>query len=208
MQDASFGGNVRGMTIMQSFVLLGASIVDEDAINDLALLLPAWNPFAGEAPGLVQVGDHSIGPVYGLCSPEVERPADGTSVAASGYPLSNQALITNAGCIASGWLSDADARRLLLLREGPGSYDHVDRYLADLEVNGGNSGGPVYETERGQVIGVCVATQNAYVTAAAEPVRTQDGSPLVYSSGLTIVVPSKYVVALLERHNLSWGGST
>src|SRR5205085_6189322 len=36
----------------------------------------------------------------------------------------------------------------------------AQRYLADLEVNGGNSGGPVYLVETAAVIGVCVATQS------------------------------------------------
>ncbi len=74
-------------------------------------------------------------------------------------------------------------------------------YLADLEVNGENSGGPVYRQEDGAVIGVCVATQNAFVDFgdADGGVVFAEGRPLVYSSGLTVIVPSKHVVALLER---------
>lgn len=34
-----------------------------------------------------------------------------------------------------------------------------------------------------------------------------DGRPLVYSSGLTVVVPAKYVVALLDQHGVQWGAT-
>jgi hypothetical protein len=44
----------------------------------------------------------------------------------------------------------------------------ADSYLADMQVNGGNSGGPVYRVAEGGVIGVGVASRGA-------PTWTPDG---------------------------------
>ena len=77
--------------------------------------------------------------------------------------------------------------------------DIADTYLVDSEVNPGNSGGPVYLVESAEIIGVCVATKPA-------PVRDEQGNPvsinetkLYYSSGLTVVIPSRYVIRLIEQ---------
>jgi hypothetical protein len=118
--------------------------------------------------------------------------------------LLSDALVTNAGSVASAWVSDPGSVARLGLPE-PGA-DVADRYLADLEVNGGNSGGPVYTQGAARVIGVCVATQSALVRHR-DGVAVIDGAPLVYSSGLTLVVPSKYVVALLQRNGITWENS-
>jgi S1-C subfamily serine protease len=204
MEGASVGG-VTGLTVMRSFTIIGCDVVDEDAMNDLALLRMRANPFQGEVPVLIQAGDTAITGLHGVAPPDLDRPEDGALVAASGYPLASDALVTNAGCIASAWMTDRDAAALLRMQD-PRFAESVDRYLADLEVNGGNSGGPVYRIDTGHVVGVCVATQNAYVMFGDEqngPV-VADGRPLVYSSGLTIVVPAKYVTALLKQHDLVW----
>lgn len=205
MQNASIGG-ATNITMTRNFTVIGCDVVAEDSINDLALLRLTANPFAGEVPTLIQIGETSITGLHGICAPDVDRPVDGTAVAASGYPLKNDALVTNSGCIASGWLTDRDAAALLQ-QQDPQSRDSVDRYLADLEVNGGNSGGPVYRANTACVIGVCVATQNAFVTFGDQEggVVSANGRPLVYSAGLTIVVPAKYVVAFLDQNGLMWG---
>jgi S1-C subfamily serine protease len=189
---------------------LGADVVAVDAINDLALLRLTKNPFAGELPVLIQMpGGADISSPYGVSSPDLERPADGVAIAASGYPLANDLLITSSGTIASGWISDRDAAELLR-SEKPRSHDRAIRYLADLEVNGGNSGGPVFRIDSGEVLGVCVATQNALVMFADQQggPATVERRPLVYSSGLTIVVPARYVDALLDEHGLVWGAGS
>jgi S1-C subfamily serine protease len=208
MQNASFPG-ATNITVMRSFTIIGSEVVAEDAVNDLALLRLQANPFAGEVPTLIQIGETSITGLHGVCRADTERPADGNSVAVSGYPLRSDSLVTNAGCIASGWLDDRDAAALLRSQD-PASYDSVDRYLADLQVNGGNSGGPVYRIDTAAVIGVCVATQTTPVMfgdQAGGP-AIADGRPLVYSAGLTIVVPAKYVVAFLSQNGISWGSTS
>ena len=110
----------------------------------------------------------------------------------SGYPLSYPTLITTAGIIASAW----DSNSMDVVPEGapPGFTipDMPDSYLADVAVNPGNSGGPVYLQDDGSVIGVCVA----FTIAEAG----NGGVPLRYNSGLSIVVPIRYAVDLLSRH--------
>lgn len=176
----------------------------------MALLRLQANPFAGETPIPIQIGDTVITGLHGVCEPDLERPVDGAGVAASGYPLQNSALVTNAGGIASAWLTDREAAALLRL-EDPHTRESADRYLADLEVNGGNSGGPVYRVDTGRVIGVCRATQSAPVTFGDEEggaVIPEGRGPLVYSSGLTVVVPAKYVAKFLDENGLAWAGRT
>jgi len=67
--------------------------------------------------------------------------------------------------------------------------------LADINVNPGNSGGPVYLASDGSVVGICVG----YLPTN---VRDAKGTPMVYyyNTGLAVVVPSRYVHDLLERH--------
>jgi S1-C subfamily serine protease len=164
-----------------SFTVLLAHVVSEDVANDLAILQATQNPFRDGLPILIAVNEIQVRSEVGVASLNAERPPEGVPVASSGYPLSNSVLITNAGVIASAWATAPD-----------------DRYIADLEVNPGNSGGPVYLVEDGSVIGVCVATQTAPVRWRGEPFSVQ-GAPLIYSSGLTVVIPSRHVLDLMAR---------
>jgi S1-C subfamily serine protease len=172
---------------------LGVSLDD-----DLAALRLKENPFAGQIPPTPDLGDGPILPLFGVAKLDVERPRDGATVAVSGYPLLSNVLVTNSGCVASAWgwgiddpmpepspppADQGDEVHELTIMQGP----LPERYLADLEVNGGNSGGPVYLQETAGVIGVCVATRSAYVMYADQQggaVMTPRG-PIVYSSGLT-----------------------
>jgi len=85
--------------------------------------------------------------------------------------------------------------------------DTADFYIGDMHVNPGNSGGPVYSVEQGKVIGVCVA-------AALAPVVYGDGNhepasagnrPLFSNSGLSVVIPVRYVIDLLKKNNVKSG---
>lgn len=183
------------VSIRASFELADCHVVEEDARHDLALLKLVTNPFASGRPsGVHQIADGGMGvnSMYGLAPLTLDRPRDGEEIAVSGYPLANPTLITTAGIVASAWASDT----MDVVPEGaPAGFtmpDIKDSYIADVAVNPGNSGGPVYLRDRGHVIGVCVAFRVAEADAG--------GVPLRYNSGLSIVVPIQYGIALLGRH--------
>jgi serine protease Do len=171
--------------IQANFTLVDATVVDRDQRHDLALLRTEQNPFAGEVTSGFGIGDKQVPLLYGIAPLDVERTTDGVAVAISGYPLGNAALVTNSGAIASAWAWDMN------------SDDH---YLADTEVNPGNSGGPVYRVADAVVIGICVATQPAPVRDDHGEFVRVGGRRIFYSSGITKVIPATGVAQLLERH--------
>jgi len=176
--------NMRG-----NFTLMNFGVIETDTIHDIALLklkstkIPRM--FANRPP-------LKLTPVI-LKS---DRPEDGVTIGISGYPLNQSVLVTNGGFLATSWAFDLQE---LELPGTPGFYrklDIADSYLADINVNPGNSGGPVYLAGDGSVIGVCVA----YLPTN---VRDDKGGIVenhLYNTGLAIVVPSRYVCDLLERH--------
>lgn len=154
----------------------------------LAVLQRRKNPFAGE-PHTTVDGDR----VALLCKSahlETRRPEDGLPVACSGYPLMSFVLITNAGIVASSW--SVDVTQL----QKTDATELADVYLADMQINGGNSGGPVYSALDGSVIGVAVATRLA--PSAGRVVGQLE------NAGLAVIVPSRYVVELLDAHGVAW----
>lgn len=188
--------NMRG-----NFSIVPFDVVDEDARHDLALLRLKANPFAGEVRSGIVVGDKEVPVLFGTATLNDGRPSDGEAVGISGYPLGQPVLVTNAGWMATSWSFDIQE---VAVPEAPEWFrrpDIADTFLADVEVNPGNSGGPVYLAEDASVIGVCRGS-------LLSPVRDQQGNVdsrrLHYSSGLTIVVPARYVIELLRKHGLNW----
>ena len=178
--------------------------------HDLAALRPTAD--SEWPPEPVDVGDGiSITALAGVVELDSTRPRDGTSVAVSGYPFASNSLVTNSGSIASGFYPNFDEiPEPERAARPPGADDGIyreetyspgtpsDRYLADLEVNAGNSGGPVYFTETAKVLGVCVSTQSALVRNPRGAPALLGGEPLLYSSGLTTVIPTTYVRGMLR----------
>lgn len=191
--------NMRG-----NFILVDFDIVEEDTRHDLALLKLKKNPFKGEVRSGFVIGGKEISIPIGVAVLNLNRPKDGMPVGISGYPLRETVLVTNAGWMATSWASEIKEVPVPGAPQGFQWPDVADTYLADVEINPGNSGAPVYLTENGSVIGVCVASKPA-------PIRDQDdkdaiinGRHLLYSSGLTIVVPIRYVIEMLKKRNLDW----
>ncbi len=170
------------------FTVATVDVVATDNVHDLAVLSPRKNPVAGEVYATLGSGRVPV-----VCSPaalDTNRPADGLGVACSGYPLMSFVLITNAGIVASSWSVDLEQLPSTTPENLP------DVYLADMQINGGNSGGPVYSATDSRVIGVAVASRLAY-RASAIP-------DLVEDAGLAVVVPSRYVGELLDAHGVEW----
>lgn len=140
-----------------TFRVIKFDVVATDARNDIALLKLRTNPFTlREEERRSSSGDPIA---LGVAQLRTARPRDGTAIAISGYPLMESVLVTTAGSLASAWSVDfQDA----LAPDGQGGYkpaDIADRYLADVQANPGNSGGPAYQLVDGAVIGMLVATR-------------------------------------------------
>lgn len=182
-----------------NFTLVGGEVVEEDARHDLALLRMVPNPFDGGVGSGIVIGDTPIPLMFDVAATSPERPRDGTAIAVSGYPLSETVLITTSGVLASAWGLDIKEEQLPGAPAGFTRPDIKDSYLADVSVNPGNSGGPVYRSEDGVVIGVCVAFKKAPLLAGDQPVVV-NGEALAYNSGLSVVIPIVYGQQLLDRH--------
>jgi S1-C subfamily serine protease len=194
------------ITMVGNFVHLPFSVVEEDSIHDLALLKLIQNPFAGEVAPVMSFPDHDIGPLHGIARLRPGRPKDGLALAISGYPLGQSVMITTGGCVASSW---SLSRQEIAV---PGAPPVSDIYLVDIEINPGNSGGPAYAQSDGTVIGVSVATHLTSVlssTGDEEPKPVvMNGHHLLYSAGLGIVVPTRYVTEMLDKHALRYESSS
>lgn len=186
------------LEIRASFSTVPFTVVDTDAVHDLALLKTERRPF------ILQAAQH-------VATFSTIRPEDGEEVAVSGYPLGQRELVTTSGSVASAWAYE-ETKESSPSRPGFTMPDTKDIFLVDLHLNHGNSGGPVYSKETAAVIGVADAyALEDNVMVAALPGRQPDpafdqnsGRALMTNAGLGIVVPSRYVVALLQKNNVKW----
>ena len=200
----------KGLSMRGGFGLAGCDIIGEDARHDLALLKLKQNPFKGELGTVAVVNGQKIEYAHKAATLLPGRPLDGEAIAVSGYPLSSTVLITTSGNLASAWAYDVADVHVPGSPEWFRFPDVADSYLADVRVNGGNSGGPVYSVENGKVIGVCVASPLVpvlYIDGDHE-IASIGNRPLYYNSGLSIVVPINYVIEMLKKNNLKWLGAS
>ena len=170
-----------------NFTLMDFDLIETDKIHDIALLKPKSKeipPMFGNAPSL------KLEPVI----LNLDRPEDGVAIGISGYPLNQSVLVTNGGFMATSWAFELQELKSPGTPEFYRKLDIADSYLADINVNPGNSGGPVYLASDGSVIGVCVA----YLPTT---VRDDKGgvTNYYYNTGLAVVVPSRYVSDLLKN---------
>jgi S1-C subfamily serine protease len=187
-------------------------VVDVDPIHDLALLHQVGSRQAIETIEHLDISGpaSSIGsqlPQYPTLKPAVlsiGRPDDGEGIATSGYPLSEAVLLTTSGTVASSWAFFENQSNSPDARTGFAKTSFEDRYLADLRVNHGNSGGPVYSIVTGAVIGVCKGFEDADVETHAVPSISFEGKPLIYNSGVSWVIPARYAAALLDKNKVEW----
>ncbi len=195
------------ITFRGSFIDFQFDIVDEDARHDLALLKARdWPPGGRIYEGINLRGEPMTFTVHGAVFSHVARPREGQNIAVSGYPLGKNVLVTTTGTIASAWDWNEELVPLNGV-EGAMVPDMADSYLADVRVNVGNSGGPVYSVEDGAVLGVCIAYVRSPVHYGDE--SNQDsvevsGRSIYDNSGIAAVVPIRYVIALLERNGARW----
>jgi S1-C subfamily serine protease len=186
-----------------NFSVTGFSLIDEDPGHDLALLQMAQNPFRGEMSSGIVIDDTPIELMHRVATMNPERPRDGEAIAVSGYPLGETVLLTSTGIVASSWSTTVDEM------PHPGGIPNVtipeirDTYLADVQTNPGNSGGPVYVVADGSVLGVLVAGKLTSVIAGDKP-AVVDHVALTADAGVSVVVPTRYVCEMLDRHGVVW----
>jgi S1-C subfamily serine protease len=191
--------------MLLSTSIINAQVVDADAENDLALL--KFDPDALLAPAVST--ENPATNVYLRWSQirlGSQIPDEGTDILVSGFPLTSRTPVTQKGIVASKVF-----RSVLSAHPENMSEDDLDLVYLDIELNHGNSGGPVYLLS-GQVVGVA----EGYIGAPAEssvtkqPVQiTNPGvsggqESVTYNSGISFMIPAKYVVALLEKNHVKY----
>ena len=187
------------------FMQLEFDLIDTDPRHDLALLKLRLNPFRGEVRGPIIAGKPTA-IVVNTVMLRTARPKDGEPIGLSGYPLANPVLITKGGWLATAWSLDVRAPQQASNSGTLQAADVADSYLADIEVNNGNSGGPVYLAATAEVIGVASSFVRAAIKNDADQTVNLDGHALTYSSGLAVVVPTHYVITLLRKNGVRWHG--
>lgn len=181
-----------------ALTMIGASVIATDERNDLALLRMEHNAF------LTLGVPHPSRGTYPATVAELaaERPEDGEDVMISGFPMGYRYVLNSEGIIACSWgdqgidhfVEEAPA-------DGTGTANTpLDRYLVDISVNQGNSGGPCYRVSDQRVVGICEALQLIEVEIEDDGPEAADEPQLsvLQKADITFVVPAKYVIALLE----------
>jgi S1-C subfamily serine protease len=68
-----------------------------------------------------------------------------------------------------------------------GITQQSETYTLDLRINHGNSGGPLFSTDDGSVLGIIVEI-----------------SPTTIENGVAFAVPAKYIAVLLDKSKIPW----
>jgi S1-C subfamily serine protease len=148
-----------------------AGVVKEDSQLDIALL--ASDPGLLTRPDFI-IDGRSLTPLRTVPIFQGNAPRPGDSISVSGFPAVSgfaagiPSLVTNGGIVSSTSFRDERGRWV---------------YLADLHANHGDSGGPVFNNETGEVIGFV----DAYYPAT-------NGE----NSGLTVVIPIRQILRSLQ----------
>jgi S1-C subfamily serine protease len=183
--------------------MIGGTVVETDERNDLALLRMEHTAF------LTHGVPHPSGGTYPatVAELEAERPEDGEDVMISGFPMGYRYVLNSAGIIACAWGDQGIDHFVESPERGVAADGPLDRYLVDISVNPGNSGGPCYRVDDQRVVGICEAFQLIEVefednggVADGDTVLAVDDRQrsVLQNADITFVVPAKYVIALFE----------
>jgi S1-C subfamily serine protease len=172
----------RGLTLIGGRTTFPVTLVAADAEHDIAVFHATVNPFTN-MPRLFS------GPRYAglpqtrvkFVSLAVGRPRDGEEIFACGFPFGEPGLVTTSGAIASAWKT-----KTLLTATAAGLLRDVEIYWADLRLNPGNSGGPVFRPRDQAMVGMVVEVKGS----------------------LGVLVPAKYVSEFLTAHGIQWRPAT
>jgi S1-C subfamily serine protease len=196
-----------GAKFRGSFEWIPCTLLDIDEPHDIAILKLSRNPFSPFFNTGIVLGGKRLSLRVTTAKLQAELPAEGIELLVSGYPLSIPTLVTQRGTVAS-----ESFREIEINKPGAPPWftvrEAADMILADIVVNPGNSGGPFYLSDTGNVIGVCQGN-------VSSPVHWPDSSivfgqrdgrtePIVQNSGLAIVLPIKYAMLLLDKNKINY----
>jgi serine protease Do len=185
-----------------SFFFVDASPIEIDEVHDLALLKLSRNPFTGEVRSGIVTPRGMLPLKIATARLKPELPPEGRDVLISGYPLDIPTLVTQKGMVASESFSVVE----MPMQGAPPGFrmpKTIDSILLDAVVNPGNSGGPVYEPDSGDVIGICEAYKNSPLfTNKRRQVEITPNEVLTQNSGLAVVIPIKYGIDLLRKNGV------
>lgn len=188
-----------GLQIGVGAAFFVGTVIACDDKHDIAVLKTNPNPFLAAADNsvpFVRSKNVNIGNPLGKPSPvrfNLKQLRDGEPIYTSGYPLANLTLITTSGNTASSQPLDLD--------EITGRF--YDVYLADLQVNPGNSGGPAFSLKNGSLIGMIDQEQLAPVFAKRGDGWIPQGD-MAINAGIAIVIPATHIMELLRGKNFAF----
>ncbi|WP_375444368.1 serine protease [uncultured Fibrella sp.] len=217
------------------FLHVNGTIAAIDSIHDIAILKLRVNPFKEKLPFNTLDGKKRTF-MYGLPKFSKYDLSEGLAIFALGYPLNEPTFITNSGIISStfGKYQYKDFWPANFKGDGDFSFDRSayyfddSAYYADMQINHGNSGGPVFSTTSGEIIGVAVAFKPAQperilintandeyknllqlYKSSSNPEIKQLIESIVNletfsesNSGLSVIIPIRFVFDLLKSSKL------
>ena len=168
---------VQVRTAQNELQLRRAKVIEIDKTHDLALLQFDGAP----VPSLTVRGSDAV--------------QEGQAIAFMGFPIGGAlgySAVTHRGVISSRTAialppvnsRQLDARTLRSLRDGS-----FDIFQLDATAYPGNSGGPLFDADTGEVLGV---VNMVFIKGTKE-------SALTNPSGITYAIPSRYVLEMLQR---------
>jgi S1-C subfamily serine protease len=194
--------NTERIKIIASWSDFTSNLIAVDESHDIAVLKPTHSPFPEIRLLHSPTQDITVKPSLGVLDPRPLR--DGEPAFTSGYPLELPILIS-----VSGFMASSDPMNF----DQP-THKVLDIYWAAMQTNPGNSGGPFFSQASGNVIGMVVAYENAPVVFGDSGkqgqgiIQAPDGAisahPLVSNSGITVVLPARYIVELLLSNGIRY----
>jgi len=157
-----------------------ADLVAQDEENDLAVLKVASNPFRQPPPVVIKLNDVHLSAHFERAALTERLPEAGEKVFLAGYPLGQPYPVVQQGSVAS------------VAYDLPTFGSRV-KILLSIVANHGNSGGPVID-DKGKVVGILEAGLPSTLPNIMDPAVAQ--------SGIAVVVPSYFLVRLLNSKGI------
>lgn len=189
----------KNIFVNAAFSLYAATVVASDEKADVAILKVSPNPFAAP-PAISRIvsGGAELKPASANLRTSLPNPGD--LVLLAGYPLGRPDLLTQSGTVAG--------VALVYDYQGTEASKGV-RILLSLVSNPSNSGGPVFDSD-GKLLGLLSAdflspVLRRKLDAGGNPAGDAGGqpqfeaTPMLQNSGISIVVPARFVQNALDQ---------